>query len=139
MGCFRDCVSLQKRENKTFFFFFLMCEQMYHVSILLQDKSGKCFSALRAWRLRQCLGIAVSHSSCGSRGALALPCGPCAPRPALTSRGFPRRHAPRLGCRPDASAARAGVRIPENGEPRPLCQAPVLPAADHAGLLVRPR
>lgn len=89
----------------------------------------------KAWRLRQCLGIAVSHSSCGSRGPGAAPVARVPPRPALMSRGFlAGTHRGGLPSR-CVSAARAGVRWPpENGEPRALCQAPVLPAADHADL-----
>jgi hypothetical protein len=51
---------------------------------------------------------------------------------------FCHRHAQRLGCCPDAFAARAGVRLPKDGKPRSVCAAPVLPSADHAGLPVRP-
>lgn len=72
--------------------------------------------------------------------------GPCAvavglPRPHARHEAlcFGRRNAPRLGGRADAFASRAGLRLPQDGEPGALRPAPVLPPADHAGLFVRPR
>lgn len=56
-------------------------------------------------------------------------------RPSL----FLPRYPPRMGRRPDAPPPRAGLRLSPNGQPRPVCAPPVLPAADHAGLPLRPR
>lgn len=123
---------------------FLWYEKTYHLSAVWGElNTGSVFLALWVWWLGICLSVtSFTHTvTLFPRKARVLGSGASAasPRPLRTLCDFRHRHAPRLGCRPDALASRIGLRVPKNGESCSFCQALVLPVADHAGLFVRSR